>query len=97
MLRKHREQTGTAQVKENWSGFSRQGAVAATLANNWLVGLPPEFLGTYVGKAQAVTAEQVREMGRKYYPSRHQSLVIVGERKAIQGDLDQFGEFVDYR
>ena len=96
------EEDELARAKRYFAGLylysnQQQGAVAATLANNWLVGLPPEYLGTYVGKAQAVTAEQVREMGRKYYPARHQSLVIVGERKAIQGDLDQFGDFSDYK
>ena len=73
-----------------------QGAVAATLASNWLVGLPPEYLGTYVAKAQAVTPEQVREIGRKYYASRHQSLIIVGERAAIAKELEHFGEFAPY-
>ena len=29
MLRRHRERNGTAQVTENWSGFTKQGAAAA--------------------------------------------------------------------
>jgi predicted Zn-dependent peptidase len=73
-----------------------QGAVAATLANNWLVGLPPEYLGTYVDKARMVTAEQVREIARRYYPARLQSLVIVGDRKALEAELAQYGEFVEF-
>jgi len=73
-----------------------QGAVAGTLANNWLVGLPPEYLGSYVARAQAVTAEQVREIGRKYYPARYQSLVVVGERAAIAKELEQYGEFTSF-
>jgi predicted Zn-dependent peptidase len=74
-----------------------QGAVAATLANNWLSGLPPEYLGTYVDKARSVTAEQVREIARRYYPSRLQSLVIVGDRKAIEAELAQYGEFEEFQ
>jgi predicted Zn-dependent peptidase len=74
-----------------------QGAVAATLANNWLVGLPPEYLGTYVDKARMVTTEQVREIARRYYPARLQSLVIVGDRKAIEAELAQYGEFEEFQ
>jgi zinc protease len=74
-----------------------QGAVAGTLAANWLVGLPPEYLGSYVAKAQAVTPEQVREIGRKYYPARLQSIVVVGERAAIAKELAQYGEFAEFQ
>jgi zinc protease len=73
-----------------------QSAVTATLANNWLVGLPAEYLGTYVDKARALTAAQVREMARRYYPSRLQSLVVVGDRKAIEAELAQYGEFTEF-
>src|SRR3546814_10694795 len=44
-----------------------QGAVASMLAGNWLVGLPPEYLGEYVPKIRAVNAAQVQAMARKYY------------------------------
>jgi zinc protease len=44
-----------------------QRAVANTLAQNWLIGLPPEFLGQYVPLIQKVTPEQVREIGKKYF------------------------------
>jgi predicted Zn-dependent peptidase len=63
-----------------------QGSVAATLASNWLVGLPPEFLGQYVPMIQKVTAEQVREMGRKYFDPKTQSIVVVGDRNAAVSD-----------
>ncbi len=69
-----------------------QRAVAGTLANNWLIGLPPEFLGQYVPKIQQVTAEQVREIGRKYFDPASQSIVVVGD-KAIADQLKEFGEF----
>lgn len=70
-----------------------QGAVAATLASNWLVGLPPEFLGSFVPKIQKVTAEQVREMGKKYFAPETQSIVVVGDQKAIADQLKEFGDF----
>lgn len=71
-----------------------QGSVAATLANNWLVGLPSEFLGQFVPLIQKVSAEQVREVGRKYFSPETQSIVVVGDKAAVSGQLGQYGEFV---
>ena len=70
-----------------------QRAVASTLANNWLVGLPAEFLGQYVPLIEKVTPEQVRDIGRKYFSPESQSIVIVGDGKAIAEQLKQFGDF----
>ena len=70
-----------------------QGSVAATLASNWLVGLPPEFLGQYVPMIQKVSAEQVREMGRKYFDPKTQSIVVVGDKAAVADELKPFGTF----
>ncbi|MDQ1918893.1 M16 family metallopeptidase [Massilia pseudoviolaceinigra] len=70
-----------------------QRAVAGTLANNWLVGLPSEFLGQYVPLIQKVTPEQVREMGKKYFAPELQSVVVVGDNAAVAEQLKQYGEF----
>ena len=70
-----------------------QGSVAGTLAGNWLVGLPPEFLGEYVPMIQKVSAGQVREMGRKYFDPKAQSIVVVGDSKAVGEQLKAYGEF----
>jgi len=71
-----------------------QRAVAGTLANNWLIGLPPEFLGQYVPMIQKVTPEQVREMGKKYFMPELQSIVVVGDPAAVAPQLKDFGEFI---
>jgi len=73
-----------------------QGAVAGTLAANWLIGLPPEFLGEYVPKIRAVSAEQVQAMGKKYFAQDQLSVVIVGD-KAVVEQLKDYGEFVDQK
>lgn len=73
-----------------------QGAVAQTLANNWLVGLPAEYLGRYVPLIQKVTAEQVRAIGKAYFSPETQSLVVVGD-KAVAEQLKAFGEFSSSR
>ena len=70
-----------------------QRAVAATLAGNWLVGLPSEALTEYVPKIQKVTPEQVRAVAKKYFAPENQSLVVVGDSKSVAGQLKAFGEF----
>jgi zinc protease len=70
-----------------------QGSVAGTLAGNWLVGLPPEFLGEFVPMIQKVSAEQVREMGKKYFSPETQSIVVVGDKAAVAEQLKAYGEF----
>jgi predicted Zn-dependent peptidase len=70
-----------------------QGAVAGTLAQNWLVGLPPEFLGQYVPLIQKVTPQQVRDVSKKYFAPEAQSIVVVGDPKAVGEQLKPFGEF----
>lgn len=70
-----------------------QGAVANTLAQNWLIGLPPEFLGQYVPLIQKVTPQQVRDVSKKYFAPESQSIVVVGDPKAVSEQLKAFGEF----
>jgi zinc protease len=70
-----------------------QGAVASMLAGNWLVGLPPEYLGQYVPKIRAVDAAQVQAMAKKYYDPKDQSIVVVGNDEAIAEQLKPYGEF----
>lgn len=70
-----------------------QGAVASTLAQNWLVGLPPEFLGQYVPLIQKVTPQQVRDVSKKYFAPEAQSIIVVGDPKAVGEQLKPFGEF----
>lgn len=70
-----------------------QRAVAGTLASNWLVGLPAEFLGEYVPRILKVTPEQVRDVSKKYYAPENQSIVVVGDQKAVGEQLKAFGEF----
>lgn len=69
-----------------------QRSVAGTLAGNWLVGLPPEYIGEYVPRIREVTAEQVQAMGRKYFQPAQQSIVVVGD-KAVLEQLETYGDF----
>jgi len=68
-----------------------QGSVARTLATNWVNGLPPEALGEFVTRVNAVTPEQVRAAGRSFFPSATQTVVVVGDEPKVKGELAQFG------
>ncbi len=68
-----------------------QGAVAGTLATNWVNGLPPEELGLFVPKVNAVTAKQVEDAGRATFPSNTQTVVVVGDAKKVKDDVALFG------
>ncbi|AWL06751.1 M16 family metallopeptidase [Massilia oculi] len=70
-----------------------QRSVANTLAANWLVGLPPEFLGEYVPQIQKVTPEQVRTVARKYFSPENQSIVVVGDPSRLEEQLKPYGAF----
>ena len=56
-------------------------------------GRPAERLGQFVPAVQKVTAEQVREIGKKYFAPESQSWVVVGDPAAIGEQLKAFGEF----
>jgi zinc protease len=71
---------------------SMQGAMAFTLASNWVNGLPPAALAEFVPKVNAVTAEQVREVGMKLFKSRSQTIVIGGDAKKITAEVALFGD-----
>ncbi|MBJ7574710.1 pitrilysin family protein [Luteimonas sp. MC1828] len=70
-----------------------QAAVAQTLAGNWLLGLPPEYLGEYVPKVRAVTAAQVQAMAAKYFTPERQSIIVVGDGGAVSEQLAPWGVF----
>ena len=70
----------------------QQAQVAATLADYWLVGLPPQTLSDYVPKLQAVNAAQVQAMARKYFAPKDQSIVVVGDAD-VQSQLAPYGTF----
>jgi zinc protease len=70
-----------------------QRAVAGTLASNWLVGLPAEYLVQYVPMIQKVTPEQVRDVSKKYFAPENQSIVVVGDSKSVGEQLKAFGDF----
>ncbi|HET7841476.1 MAG TPA: pitrilysin family protein [Terriglobia bacterium] len=68
-----------------------QGAVARRLATLWSYGLPPEELGLESERIQKVTAEEVEKAGAKYFPAVRDTIIAVGEEKAVEEQLAPFG------
>jgi zinc protease len=74
-----------------------QGAVARLLANNWVNGLPPEALGEFVPKVNAVTVEDIEKLGRSLFSAASQTIVVVGDASKVKAGLQQFGEVVEMK
>jgi zinc protease len=72
-----------------------QGALAQTLARNWVNGLPPGALAEFVPKVNAVTAEDIQKIGETLYRPDAQAVVVVGEKKALEKELAPFGPFTE--
>ena len=64
---------------------------------NWVNGLPPEALGEFVPKVNAVTAEGVQAAGRKHFLSSTQTVVVVGDAKEARPQLELFGTVKDMK
>ena len=60
-------------------------------------GLPATYWDTYPGLIQAVTAQDVQRVARKYLGGSNIQLFVVGERKLIEAGLAKYGtvEIVD--
>ncbi|MFL5343993.1 MAG: M16 family metallopeptidase [Hyalangium sp.] len=87
------EELKTAQRFQSGTYLLRsqsQDAFAFLLGTYWVVGMPPEAVGEFVPKVNAVTAEQVREAGKKLFSSGSQTIVVVGDEK-VKAELEQFG------
>jgi len=85
LARAKRYQTGLYLLRNQ-----AQGALARTLANNWVNGLPPEALGQFVTRVNGVSAGDVRRVGKTYFPSSTHAVVVVGDEAKIKEELSAF-------
>lgn len=74
---------------------SSRGGIAGQLQYVDLHGLPADYLTTYVKKVHAVTPEKISELAKKYLLDDQATIVIVGDRKAIEEQVKAFGKVVD--
>ena len=56
-------------------------AVARQMANLWIDSLPPAELEAMGRNIEKVTAEDIQEAGRKYFPAWRMTVVAVGEER----------------
>jgi zinc protease len=56
-----------------------------------LQGLPGDYLNGYVKRIYAVTPRQVQEMAKKYLVADRATIVIAGDRGAIEEQVKEFG------
>ena len=67
--------------------FATRSSVAAQLAELAVYGFPDSYLADYTRKIAAVTKDDVRRVARKYLDPSHLTVVVVGDRKSIEGPL----------
>lgn len=68
-----------------------QQTMAAQLAALWSAGLTPADMARENQAFLHVTVNEVAAIGRKYFPAAKQSIVMVGDRKAIAAQTAPFG------
>jgi zinc protease len=69
----------------------RNAAVVHLLADLWVHELPPGYYAQYEKRVRAVTAADVQRVARKYASGDGAAIVIVGERKRIEPQLEKLG------
>lgn len=74
---------------------SSRGGITAQLQYVDLHGLPADYPNTYVKRVYAVTPQQVTEMAKKYLKDEQATIVIVGDRKAVEEQVKGFGKVVE--
>jgi zinc protease len=67
--------------------FATRANVAAQLAELAVFGFPDSYLADYTRKIAAVGKDDVRRVARKYLDPSHLTIVVVGDRKSIEGPL----------
>ena len=59
-----------------------------------LHGLPDDYLRTYVRRIYAVTPADVARLARKYIQDDRATIVVVGDRKLIESQVEPYGKIV---
>lgn len=73
------------------AGFETVGAISNQLSNLVVYGLPDTYFNDYIGKVNAVTLDDVNRVATKYLDPDKMAIVIVGDRKVVEGGLKELG------
>ncbi len=71
--------------------FASVGAINGAITGLWLQGLPDDYYQQYSKAVSAITAEDTLRVAKKYIDLDHLAIVIVGDRKSIEGPLKATG------
>lgn len=69
------------------SGFETPSHFATQLETLWAYRLPDDYFNTVVPGIRAVTSDEVTRMAKRYLATDGLTIVIVGDRKAIEPEL----------
>ena len=61
-----------------------------------LYGLPADFYKSYAHRMSVVTPAHVSELAKKYLTTENVAIVVVGEAKEIQPELEKIGKVIVY-
>ncbi len=73
-----------------------RGGIIGTLAFMDFHGLPDSYLTEYLSRLDAVTAAQVNEAAASQWPVDDMTIVVVGDRSVIDGQLAEVEELAPY-
>lgn len=73
------------------SAFETTGDIASRLGDVALYGLPLDYYNQVVGRIGAVTQGEAQQVAEKYIDPSHLTVLIVGDRKSIEGPIKALG------
>jgi zinc protease len=71
--------------------FETSFGISNQLSNLVVYGLPDTYFSDYISKINAVTLEDVNRVANKYLDPSKMAIVIVGDRKVVEGGLKELG------
>jgi zinc protease len=71
--------------------FGSVAGINNAITSIWLQGLPNDYYQQYAAHVSAVTTDDVLRAAKKYVDLDHLAIVIVGDRKAVEGPLKATG------
>jgi zinc protease len=85
-------ETSKASLAQSLPGmFGSVTSIGAAIGQLWFLGLPDDYYQQYGAKVNAVTKDDMMRVAKQYIDLDHLSIVIVGDRAAIEGPLKATG------
>jgi predicted Zn-dependent peptidase len=76
--------------------LENSGRIATRVQDIELYGLPADFYKTYARRMAAVDAAKATELAKKYLSTENVAIIVVGEAKEVQPELEKIGKVVVY-